>query len=158
MRVIANVDEADIGEVAVGQRASFGVNAWPTRVFEGVVTEVRNAPIVVQDVVTYGVVIEVPNDDLALRPGMTATAHVRTATARDVWRVPNAALHLTPPGSLRGDKPAVFALQGDRLARVDLELGITDGESTEVKGPIDPKLRIAVELTAAGKKAYGIVR
>ncbi|MBC7051888.1 efflux RND transporter periplasmic adaptor subunit, partial [Salmonella enterica subsp. enterica serovar Enteritidis] len=69
MRVVAAVDEADIGEVAVQQKATFTVNAYPERVFEGVVTEVRSSPVVVQDVVTYGTIIEVDNLDLALKPG-----------------------------------------------------------------------------------------
>jgi HlyD family secretion protein len=91
MEVVAAVDEADVGEIAVRQPATFTVNAYPERTFEGIVRTVRNSPVVVQDVVTYGTVVEVDNPDLALKPGMTASVRIRTATAKDVLRVPNAA-------------------------------------------------------------------
>ena len=72
MRVVAAVDEADIGELAVAQPVSFTVDAYPDRLFHGLLTEVRNSPVVVQDVVTYGAVVGIDNHDLALKPGMTA--------------------------------------------------------------------------------------
>jgi len=158
MRVIAAVDEADIGNVARGQKASFGVNAYPDRVFAGVVTEVRNSPVVVQDVVTYGCVVEVDNLDLALKPGMTASVRIVTATARDVDRVANAALHFTPPGQDRSDtRPMVFVLDGDKLKGVPVKVGISDGESTQVeRGALPSGAKLAVELTHEGKKAYGL--
>ena len=99
MRVVAAVDEADIGEVAVGAARHVHRQRVPDRVFEGVVTEVRNSPVVVQDVVTYGTVVEVDNPDLALKPGMTASVRIRTASAtRRAPRARIAALRFTPPG------------------------------------------------------------
>lgn len=157
MRVIAQVDEADIGEVKVGQKASFGVNAFPDRVFEGQVTEVRNAAVVVQDVVTYGTVIAVDNLDLSLRPGMTASVRVRTALARQALRLPNSALHFSPPGERVADGKSVWTLTSGGLDRIGVEPGITDGEVTEVApGPLRRGMTLLVELTPAGRKAYGI--
>ncbi|MGA7123283.1 MAG: efflux RND transporter periplasmic adaptor subunit [Polyangiaceae bacterium] len=160
MRVIAAVDEADIGEVAVGQRAVFTVNAYPDRLFDGIVTEVRNSPVVVQDVVTYGTVIEVDNLDLALKPGMTASARVRTASAVDVTRVPAAALRFTPPGSSAPAPagPGVWVLEPpDSLRRIPVVPGVSDGELTAIApGPLAPGRTVVTELTPEGRKAYGL--
>jgi HlyD family secretion protein len=159
MRVIAAVDEADIGEVALNQRASFTVNAYPDRIFEGVVTEVRNSPVVVQDVVTYGAVIEVDNLDLALKPGMTASARVHTAMAKGTIRVSSAAIRFTPPGEKRTDQPGVWFLEGNALRRVDVTPGISDGELTSVSaGPLVAGRMVIVDLTPEGRKAYGVTR
>ncbi|HZU85524.1 MAG TPA: efflux RND transporter periplasmic adaptor subunit, partial [Polyangiaceae bacterium] len=158
MRVVAAVDEADIGEVAVGQRAAFTVNAYPDRVFEGVVTEVRNSPVVVQDVVTYGTVIEVENLDLALKPGMTASVRVRTAWAKDVVRVPAAALRFTPPGEKPSAESGVWTLDAPAgLRRLAVRPGTSDGQLTAVEaGPVAPGREIATDLTPEGRKAYGL--
>jgi HlyD family secretion protein len=157
MRVIAAIDEADIGEVAVHQQATFTVNAYPDRAFQGVVTEVRNSPVVVQDVVTYGAVIEVDNVDLSLKPGMTASARVRTATATGSLRAPAAALRFTPPGETPLSKPGVWFLEADSLRHVDVKPGITDGEATAIApGPVEAGRALLVDLTPAGKKFYGL--
>jgi HlyD family secretion protein len=157
MHVIAAVDEADIGEVALRQTALFSVNAYPSRTFEGIVTEVRNSPQVVQDVVTYGTEVEVDNGDLALKPGMTASVRVRTATAKNVLRVPAVALHFAPPGEKASPEPGVWQLAGDTLRRVAVKPGVTDGETTEIEGgALDAGQIILVELTPEGRKAYGI--
>jgi HlyD family secretion protein len=157
MRVIAAIDEADIGEVAVHQRASFTVNAYPDRTFEGIVTEVRNSPVIVQDVVTYGAVIEVENADFALKPGMTASARVRTASALGTLRVPASALRFTPPSEKRGDKPGVWVLENGGVRFVDVSPGISDGELTAVQqGSLAPSRPLLVDLTPEGKKAYGL--
>jgi HlyD family secretion protein len=157
MRVIAAIDEADIGEVAVHQQATFTVNAYPDRTFQGVVTEVRNSPVVVQDVVTYGAVIEVDNLDLSLKPGMTASARVRTATATASLRAPAAALRFTPPGETRLSKPGVWFLEGDSLRHVDVTPGITDGETTAIApGTVEAGRALLVDLTPAGKRFYGL--
>jgi HlyD family secretion protein len=161
MRVIAAIDEADIGEVAAHQRATFTVNAYPDRTFEGVVTEVRNSPVVVQDVVTYGAVIEVDNPDFALKPGMTASARVRTATTAATLRVPAAALRFTPPGEARSGKPGVWWVEeqgpAQSLRHVDVTPGITDGELTAVAaGPVEAGRALLVDLTPAGKRFYGL--
>ena len=160
MRVIAAVDEADTGEVAVGQRATFTVNAYPNRAFEGVVTEVRNSPQVVQEVVTYGAVVEVDNDDLALKPGMTASVHIVTAQAKNVLRVPAAAFQFTPPGQTSGGGvAAVWTLTSGTLQRVPVTAGVSDGEQTGVAlGSVPVGAQVVYELTAEGRKAYGIAR
>jgi len=157
MRVVTAVDEADIGEVKEGQVATFTVNAWPDRAFQGTVTEVRNSPSVVQDVVTYGTVVEVANEGLQLKPGMTASVKIRTAQAVGVERVAAAALGFAPPHADRGAGPAVWVLEGGEPKRVAVEAGISDGELSEVRG-VPVGAPVLVELTAAGKKAYGLDR
>ena len=158
MHVIAAVDEADIGEVAVKQAATFTVNAYPNRTFDGVVTEVRSSPEIVQDVVTYGTEVEVDNTDLALKPGMTASVRIRTAVAKDVLRVPAAAFHFTPPGEKPSDAPGVWVLSGGALRRVPATSGVSDGELTGVApGALAAGDDVLYELTPEGRKAYGIV-
>ena len=118
MRVVTAVDEADIGEVAAGQSATFTVSAYPERTFEGVVTEVRNSPTIVQDVVTYGAVVEVQNKDLLLKPGMTASVKIRTAQAKDVTRAPTVALRFVLPGSERPEGEGLWVLSGGQVSLV----------------------------------------
>jgi HlyD family secretion protein len=159
MRVVAAVDEADIGELAIGQTTTFTVDAYPDRVFQGVVTEVRNSPVIVQDVVTYGVVVVVDNQDQALKPGMTASVRIRTAAASHVLSVPNAALRFTPPGEQSGHEPGVWILEGGALRRVAVQPGISDGESTEVSShALDAGSSVIVDLTPEGRKADGSFR
>ncbi len=98
MQVDTNVDEADVGRVRVGQEATFTVDAWPGRVFRGRVAQIRQAPINVQNVVTYDVVVQVANEDLKLFPGMTANVTVFVGRAANVVRLPKAALRFRPPG------------------------------------------------------------
>lgn len=97
MQVNTNVSESDIGMVNDGQRAFFAVDAYPERKFWGVVTQVRNAPQIVQNVVTYNVVVSVDNTDLALKPGMTANISIISAQRDNVLKVPLAALRFRPP-------------------------------------------------------------
>jgi HlyD family secretion protein len=157
MRVVAAIDEADIGEVKAGQRATFTVTAWPDRTFEGVVAEVRNAPAVVQDVVTYGAVVAVQNPGRLLKPGMTASVKVQTAQALGVTRVPSAALHFAPPGAERSAGPSVWELDAAGPRQVAVQAGITDGEHTQVDG-LSVGRAVLTELTPQGKKAYGLDR
>ena len=96
MRVIADVDEADIGEVREGQRVSFTVDAFPSIVFEGSVQQVRQEAATESNVVTYEVVISAPNDDLKLKPGLTANVTIFTMEVNDVTTVPAKALRFTP--------------------------------------------------------------
>jgi HlyD family secretion protein len=98
MQVDTNVSEADVGGVKPGQRAYFTVQSYPNRTFWGSVRQVREGPITVQNVVTYDVVIDVKNDDLALFPGMTADAHIITAERSNVLRVPLPAIRFNPEG------------------------------------------------------------
>jgi HlyD family secretion protein len=97
MEIEAMVSEADVGEVEEGQPVTFTVDAFPTRQFRGAVKQVRYAPTTNQNVVTYTSVVEVNNDDLKLRPGMTANASIITAQRRDALKIPNAALRFRPP-------------------------------------------------------------
>jgi HlyD family secretion protein len=101
MQVDTNVSEADVGGVKSGQRAYFTVQSFPNRTFWGSVRQVREGPITVQNVVTYDVVIDVKNDDLALFPGMTADAHIITAERSNVLRVPLPAIRFNPEGVAR---------------------------------------------------------
>jgi HlyD family secretion protein len=147
MQVNANVSESDIGGLREGQTASFGVDAYPGRVFEGRVTQVRNAPITVLNVVTYDVIVEVDNRDLALKPGMTATVTITTAQREDALRVPLRALRFrpesdgevaSPPPAVAAGRPdahaaAVYVLDGDdALRRVELRTGLRDDRWAEV--------------------------
>lgn len=100
MQVEANVDEADIGNVKIGQKVTFTVDAHPGVEFEGTVTQIRLSPQIVQNVVTYTVIIEVPNPDLKLMPGMTATVSILVDMREDVLRVPALALRFQPPADL----------------------------------------------------------
>lgn len=100
MQVEANVDEADIGNIEVGQDVTFSVDAHPNREFKGKVTQVRLSPQNIQNVVTYTVIIEVPNPDMKLMPGMTATASILVTEKIDVLRVPALALRFQPPADV----------------------------------------------------------
>ena len=96
MQVNANIDEADVGRIRPGQHVTFKVDAYPTDTFEGTVSQIRLQPVVVQNVTTYGTVIDVPNAQLKLKPGMTANVKVEIAKKSDTLRVPNAALRFRP--------------------------------------------------------------
>ena len=115
MQVDTNVSEADVGGVKPGQRTYFTVQSYPNRTFWGAVRQVREGPITVQNVVTYDVVIDVKNDDLALFPGMTADAHIITAERSNVLRVPLPAIRFNPEGigrTPRGNGPGREDSQG----------------------------------------------
>ena len=103
MRVIASIDEADVGRIRPDQRVTFTVDAYPTEEFEGSVSQIRLEPVVQQNVVTYATVIDAPNPDLKLKPGMTATVALEIARRENVMRIPNAALRFRPT-------PEMFAL------------------------------------------------
>ena len=96
MQVNANIDEADVGRIRPGQHVTFKVDAYPTETFEGTVSQIRLQPVVVSNVTTYGTVIDVPNAQLKLKPGMTANVKVEIAKRTDVLRVPAAALRFRP--------------------------------------------------------------
>lgn len=100
MQINASVAEADIGGVSVGQEVKFTVDAYPGRDFVGKVFQVRNAPVTVQNVVTYDTIIEVNNDDEKLKPGMTANVQIITAKRENTVRIPNSALRFRPPAPL----------------------------------------------------------
>jgi HlyD family secretion protein len=96
MQVDTNVSEADIGNVAVGQVASFTVDAFPNQIFRGTIRDIRQSPIIVQNVVNYNTVIAVDNPELKLRPGMTATVSILVAQRQNVLKIPKAALRFQP--------------------------------------------------------------
>ena len=102
MQIDTNVDESDISRLKVGQTASFTVDAYPEQQFEGAVVQIRNAPIVTQNVVTYVAVIGVSNKDLKLKPGMTANVTVQTQRKDDVLKIPSAALRFKPKSEKEG--------------------------------------------------------
>jgi HlyD family secretion protein len=155
MRVIAAVDEADIGEVTPGQAATFTVNAYRDRTFQARVDVVRSAPQIVHDVVTYGVELGVDNHDLALKPGMTASVHIATAHADGVLRVPVAALGFTPPDAPQAAGPALWVLDQDLPRRIAVQPGVSDGEVVAVRGPgLAAGARVLVDLTPEGRAAY----
>ncbi|TMA05986.1 MAG: HlyD family efflux transporter periplasmic adaptor subunit [Deltaproteobacteria bacterium] len=98
MEVHTNVDEADVGNVSEGQEVTFTVDAHPTRRFKGVVYQVRNAPTVVQNVVTYDAVVRIDNKELLLKPGMTANVQFLVSQSEDVLAIPNMAMRFRPSG------------------------------------------------------------
>ncbi|MGZ3398305.1 MAG: efflux RND transporter periplasmic adaptor subunit [Caulobacteraceae bacterium] len=145
MQVDTNVSESDVGAAAAGAPATFTVQAYPGRVFRGRVTQVRQAPISVQNVITYDVVIAAENPDLLLRPGMTATAQIVVAQRKDVLRAPSQALHYTPPtakagpaargGGRRGTAAQqVWMLKDGKPVRVPVSTGLDDDANVEITG------------------------
>ena len=142
MQVDSNVSESDIGYVKEGQKATFRVDAFPDRDFDGVVSQVRQAPITVQNVVTYDVVVSVENPELLLKPGMTANVNVITASKPKVIRVPIDALRFSPPGQPPADSAAidgapgaqtrVWVLDNHKVTPVAITTGLSDGTWVEV--------------------------
>ena len=138
MQVDTNVDESDIGRIHTGQTATFTVDAWPGRIFRGAVRQIRQAPINVQNVITYNVVIEVSNEDLALFPGMTANVTISVARAVGVLRLPKAALRYRPSGDTRGGSAPrtgeTVYLPGEdgRPFPVHITTGISDASYVEI--------------------------
>jgi HlyD family secretion protein len=99
MQVLTNIDEADVGRIREGQEAKFSVDAFPDIAFKGAVSQIRLSPQTVQNVVTYPVMLDVPNEDLKLKPGMTANVQVPVDVRKDILRAPNAALRFKPDPS-----------------------------------------------------------
>lgn len=165
MQVNASVSESDIGAVAPGQAAAFLVDAYPERTFQGSVTQVRNAPTTVQNVVTYDVVIRVENPDLALKPGMTATVTIVTAKREQVLKIPQRALRFQPEeqaaavatrredgGGARKDAeaPHVWVLgESGGLRRVEVRTGLADDRHVEL---LSGELRAGDVLAVALKR------
>lgn len=116
MQLEANIDEADIGMVKVGQHVTFTVNAYPDETFEGVVSQVRLEPVTVQDVVNYVIIVAVSNPDEKLMPGMTATLAVKVDERDNVLKIPNLALRFKPPETSAG-KGSQVAVAGERGAQ-----------------------------------------
>jgi HlyD family secretion protein len=142
MQVDTNVSESDIGDVRPGKKATFTVDAFPKRVFQGTVNQVRQSPQTVQNVVTYDIVLGVDNSDLTLKPGMTAAARVIIDQRDDVIRVPNAALRYRPGGLAAAkvsDKAQVWVLRDEEPTAVPVVSGLEDDSFTEiVSGDVKP--------------------
>jgi HlyD family secretion protein len=165
MKLIVNVDEADVGVVREGQTASFRVDAYPDREFPATLTSLRNEPQTAQGVVSYEAVLAVDNSGGLLRPGMTATATIQTETHTQVILVPNAAIRFVPPGftpplpseaALAGREPQpshVWTLAGDKPVAVPVKKGLTDGRSTEITGgAIAPGTQVLVDVATTKPK------
>jgi HlyD family secretion protein len=156
MQVNTNIDESDLGNIRTGQPVTFRVDAYPTRTFTGMVTQIRLDPVVSQNVVTYAAIIAAPNPALELKPGMTANVTIEVARRDDVLRVPSAALRFRPnestlvaldqdPKVLAQTRPVGSASSGaapaargtvwmfdGMLHAVPVTVGLTDGANTEV--------------------------
>ena len=164
MRVIADVDEADIGDVKEGQRVTFTVDAFPDDTFEGQVTQVRQEATTESNVVTYEVVISAPNDDLKLKPGLTANVVILTMEAKDVLAVPSKALRFTPrEAMLNSDetitdtdaKEKVWVKEGSNLKAVAVETGMTNGTLTQITKGLKPGTHVLTEVNAMQVEAEG---
>ena len=141
MQVVADVDEADIGDVKKGERVTFTVDAYPDDTFEGTVTQVRLEATTTNNVVTYQVVISAPNADLKLKPGLTASVVIYTQESNGVLSVPSKALRYTPAKETVGGreiqdvsnaKNKVWTLEGNTLVAHKVNIGMTDGIHTQV--------------------------
>jgi HlyD family secretion protein len=177
MQIDSNVAEADVGVVTIDQNVDFTVDAFPTYTFRGKVTQVRNAPITVQNVVTYDTVIGVSNPDLKLKPGMTANVSILIAHRDNVLQIKNAALRYRPAdatpmearstsaSSPSGARPSggrerrsgertVYVLSGGRPKPTQIKTGISDGISTEVlEGLKEGDRVVTAELTSASSSS-----
>jgi HlyD family secretion protein len=164
MQIDSTVAEADIGLIKVGQPVKFLVDAFPDAEYTGVVRQIRLNATTQQNVVTYNVVVDVANPDLALLPGMTANLRIQVETRRDVLRVPTTALRFRPPvsASATGVKPrgaAVYVLADGKPVRVPVKTGISDKVYTEiVAGKLKPGDAVIVADLAAKKNGSGMPR
>jgi HlyD family secretion protein len=153
MQVNASIDEADIGQIRSGQHVTFTVDAYLGEQFTGTVLQVRLQPTVVSNVTTYSAIIDAPNPDLKLKPGMTANLKVEVARRNQVVRVPNAALrfrpttailaafHQNPPATDAGaaSRVKVWTYANGTLTPLTVRVGISDGTNTElVTGDVQP--------------------
>ena len=154
MRVIADIDEADIGQVHEGQKVEFEVDAYPDEVFTGTVTQVRLEATTTSNVVTYEVVIDAPNPDLKLKPGLTATVNIYTVDVPDVLTVPVSALKWSPMGSEDNNGTTVWTLVEGKPVPVKVTKGISDGIRAEVSGPLAEGTEVIVgqSIVANGKE------
>jgi HlyD family secretion protein len=158
MQVNTNVSEADIGRIAAGQEANFTVDAYPERTFRGKVSEVRNAPMTIQNVVTYDVVIQVDNRELMLKPGMTANVSVLIAHKTGVLKIPNAALRFQPKsGTVKGEENRVRKEEAQAkgpsqlMGRLTSELSLTPEQQTKIEMILRSARQELQEIREKGK-------
>lgn len=161
MRVIADIDEADIGGVKEGQRVTFTVDAFPDDVFEGAVTQVRQQATTESNVVTYEVVISAPNDQLKLKPGLTANVTIYTMEKNDVLAVPARALRFTPNEALLQEGETVEDVQspfkvwtkeGNVFKAHKVEVGISNGMLTEILSGVKVGTEVLTDFEIIGGK------
>ena len=169
MQVDTNVAESDVGKIKAGMPVTFTVEAYPQRVLPGVVRQVRDNALTLQNVVTYDAVVDVDNAERLLKPGMTASVTFTYATRGNVLRLPNAAvrfkpdtatlavmnLGMKPRGSLKSDERNLWVMRGETAVAETIRIGLSDGSDTEVlAGQVRAGDRVVVEatLTAAGVK------
>ena len=159
MRVIADIDEADIGGVKEGQRVSFSVDAFPDDLFEGVVTQVRQQATTESNVVTYEVVISAPNNDLKLKPGLTANVTIFTLEKNDVLAVQSKALRFMPNEALLAEGQTiedvkapkkVWTLEGNTFKAHPVETGITNGLLTEIVSGVGAGTEVLTGFSMSG--------
>ena len=166
MQVDTNVSESDIGAIKEGDPATFSVEAFTDRAFQGAVVQVRQAPQTVQNVVTYDVVVGADNGQFLLKPGMTATVSLVTDRREQVLRIPNQALRFSP-GGLRTAQPAlsqaaasaagkaqVWILRGGKPVAVDITTGLADDTYTEVRtGDLRAGDQVVIAEQRAGSRS-----
>lgn len=154
MRLIADIDEADIGDVKEGQRCTYSVDAFPNDTFEGVVTQVRQEPTATSNVVTYEVVISAANPDLKLKPGLTANVTIYTLEHIGVKAVNNKALRFTPNPSLLGSEYTIvdtdgekklWTLDGKTLTAHSVKTGVSNNSLTQILDGIDEGVHVITE-------------
>ena len=162
MRVIADIDEADIGGVREGQRVMFTVDAYPDDHFNGQVTQVRQQATTESSVVTYEVVISAPNAELKLKPGLTASVTIYTMEKPDVLAVPVQALRFMPSEAILSEgqkiedvqaQHKVWTLEGNTFKAHQIETGITNGTLTEVKSGVAEGTEVLTGFTIEGGDA-----
>lgn len=158
MQVIGNVDEADIGQVKVGQKVTFSVDAYPDEVFEGSVTQVRLNPTTSSNVVTYEVVVDAPNPDHKLIPGLTANLTIYTLEQNDILLLPVSAFNFKPQQEvaktpeLAADQKCVWVKKGEHLRPVAVTVGVSNGVMTEIKSGLKAGEDVAVGYTSMAAK------
>ena len=159
MQVVADVDEADIGDVKEGERVTFTVDAYPDDTFEGEVKQVRQEATTSNNVVTYEVVISAPNADLKLKPGLTANVTIYTAERKGVLSVPSKALRFTPQKETVGKmkivdvanaKNKVWTIEGNSIVAHKVNIGMTDGTNTQIVGGIAEGTKVVTGLNVIG--------
>ena len=159
MQVVADVDEADIGDVKEGERVTFTVDAYPDDTFEGEVKQVRQEATTTNNVVTYEVVISAPNADLKLKPGLTANVTIYTAERKGVLSVPSKALRFTPQKETVGKmkivdvanaKNKVWTIEGNSIVAHKVNIGMTDGTNTQIVGGIAEGTKVVTGLNVKG--------
>lgn len=164
MQVVADVDEADIGNVTEGARVTFTVDAFPNDTFSGTVTQVRQEATETDNVVTYEVVISARNDDLKLKPGLTANVTIYTTEMQGVLSVSNKALRFTPIKETVGNKKIVdcngtskvWTLEGDKLVAHAVKIGMTDGTHTQIISGVKEGQTIITELEVTTEGGEGM--